>query len=169
LTLAFRYNTRDFIAWVFGEFMAPADPEVIVILRYVLQLQTPSERIILTRILNKYHEWLWRTKLDALPTIAAIHSLKLFIFKPIDYLKYALRSEQSEYLEYLILQGLEIEPDMIRQTASIDKMRLLMNAQVVQKYQKIMVLIFVLIAAVVMNMFAMQPRSTPLKLKQVTR
>jgi len=156
LALVFRHAPRAFIRWTFGDFIDVADPEVVTNLRWVLRYLDARDQLVLIRILNKYHDWLWRTKLDrtaTLQTIVALHSLEVVPFQPERHLAQALASPQHDFLEYLLLRGLEVEPDMLRRTHDLKKMRLLMAAQVVQKYQKIMVMLLVLIVAVVLNVY----------------
>jgi hypothetical protein len=159
LSIAFRYTPRAFVRWAFGGFIDVADPEVILNLRFVLHHLDARDRLVLIRILNKYHDWLWSTKIErtaTLQTIAALQGLevgqiKVVKFDPTRHLEQALASPQHDYLEYLLLRGLEVDPDMVRRTYDLKKMRLLMTAQVVQKYQKIMVMIFILIVALLAN------------------
>ena len=163
LALTFQYNPHAFTAWAFGGYIEPADPEVIASLRYVLHHLAQRERVVLIRILNKYHAWIWRCKLArsaTLQTIAALHALEVVPFDPRHHFEQALASPQHDYLEYLLLRGLEVEPDMLRRTYDIKKLKLLMTAQVVQKYQKIMFMLFILVMAIMINVLGIAAAPT---------
>lgn len=166
LALCFQFAPRSFIQWIFGDYSTPADPEIIQNLRFIFQHLDPKNRKSLIIILNKYHEWLWKYKTTndkTLATIVAIHSLefckvKIVPFLPDDYTTPAL-SAHPDYLEYLILCGLQVEPDLLYKTHDVAKLKLLMDAQIIQKYQKIMVMIFILIVVLVMGMILPNPQN----------
>jgi hypothetical protein len=167
LAKAFHYCPHEFVRWAFGGFIDVADHEVVTNLRFVLHYLGAPDQLVLIRILNKYHDWLWRTKIDrtaTIQTITALHGLavsgvNVVPFHPERHLTQALASPQHTFLEYLLLRGLEVEPDMLRRTHDLKKLQLLMTAQVVQKYQKIMLMLLVLIIAVVLNIW--QSRTRP--------
>lgn len=149
-------SPKQFIEYVFGSYKNAADPEVILNLRFVLLYLYPSERILLSNILIKYHEWLWNKMLhkeNTLDSIVAIHKLEVFKFNPNKYVKLALESKYSIYIEYLVLQNLVIEPWMMSMTRDVDKLRIIYSAQTTQKYQKLMLLLIILIALVFGNLF----------------
>lgn len=170
LSAIFVKAPKQFIMYVFGNYKHAADPEVILNLRFVLLYLYPSERAMLSAILIKYHEWLWSKKVyspNALATIVAIHKLEILKFLPQNYVQRAIGSPVPDYLEYLIFQNLEIEPRMFLMTRDIDKLKLLYNAQTVQKYQKIMIMLLILISVIVGNLF-FRHDSKSLKIESVT-
>jgi hypothetical protein len=184
LAIAFRYAPRAFILWAFGNYREAADAELVANMRFVMYHLETRDRIVLTHILRKYHDWLWCNKLDraaTLQTIASLHSLecagaRIVPFdpssapqktggtgtRPVSYFHLAARSPVHDFLEYLLLRGLEVEPAMLQQTHDLKKLRLMMAAQFVQKYQKIMVMILVLVAAIVLNIFTQSELRPPL-------
>lgn len=155
LSVLFVKAPRQFIQWVFGSYMHATDPAVIKNLRFVLMYLRPAERQSLARILHKYHEWLWNYKLTTpktLDTIAAIHELHVVDWTPETYVERAMASPGIDYLEYLLIKGQTVEPYMMKMTDEMDKLRLLWNAQMVQKYNRIVVMIMILITAAVANL-----------------
>lgn len=166
LATAFHYAPHIFVRWAFGNYRDAADAELISNMRFVMYHLTPGDRVIFTQILRRYHDWLWLNKLDraaTLQTIASLHSLENVIsFDPITYFQLAVASPIHDFLEYLLLRGLEVEPSMMQQTHDLKKLRLLMSAQFVQKYYKIMVMILVLVAAIIFGIFTRpsEPRRT---------
>lgn len=155
MSCIFAKAPKIFIEYVFGSYKYAADPEVILNLRYVLLYLYPSERLILTGILKKYHEWLWNKMLTTnrtLATIVAIHKLEIFTFVPSCYVKRAMSSPAPDYLEYLLLKGLLYDPSLLLLTNDVDKLKLVYAANVVQKYHKIMVMLMLLLTVVVGNL-----------------
>lgn len=153
----FIQNPRIFIDWVFGNYRQATDPEVVNNLRYVLLYLHPRSRAALATILTKYHEWLWSYKLDrseTLKTVVAIHRLEVLKFEPERYLTRALNSPCSDFLEYLLVRGMTVEPYMFKITHDFDKLKMLYSAQVVQKYHKILVILFILIVAIMINLIS---------------
>lgn len=176
LACAFQYAPRAFVTWSHIDATAIADPDVISNLKYVLHALDARSRGVLTRVLRKYHDWLWTRvdRLAALQTISALHALEaggaqVVPFHPAAYFGRAVRAPTHDFLEYLLLRGLEVEPEMLKHSCDIKKLKLLMTAQVVQKYQKIMVMLLVLIAAIVMSVLQTACRHSSRKLKINTR
>lgn len=155
IAVALQLNARAFVTWMFGDFKDIADPEVVTALRCVFPHVASGTRVSLCAILTKYHDWLWHarsTRVATLQTITALHSLEIFKFHPERHVDMALAQAPHQYIEYLVARGLTVEPYMYKKTYDLKKINILVAAQVVQKYQKIMIMILVLIAAIVINM-----------------
>lgn len=162
IALAFQYAPREFIHWTFGDYKHVADVEVVTNLRFVIAHLDARNREALCRILVKYHEWLWTYRVnepESLVTIAALQNLehagtRIIAFQPAAYLDRAMRSRHAAHLEYLLMCGLEADPAIMQRTRDLDKLKVLMTAQVAQKYYRIMVMILVLVGALMLNLFS---------------
>ncbi len=165
LSVLFVKTPRIFINWTFGNYKQAADPEVIR--NAVSGVATYLDRrhcTVLLDILQKYSQWLWQYQTGVAATrdtIAAIddivqHHTGMSASDKYSKstVKYALASPHAEFLEYLVYRGLHVVPEMFRATNDPRKLKLLWKSNIAQKYSNIMVMLAILVAATVVNIFS---------------